>query len=47
MSPLRTSEESVELRFFAREELPPPELAPTHVPILERYLSGEPPPFLD
>jgi 8-oxo-dGTP pyrophosphatase MutT (NUDIX family) len=44
---LRPSEESVELRFFGRDELPPPELAPTHVPILERYLDGGEPPFLE
>jgi ADP-ribose pyrophosphatase YjhB (NUDIX family) len=43
----RVSPESVELRFFARDELPPARLAATHEPIIERYLGGEVPPFLD
>ena len=44
---LRTSHESVDLRFFAREELPPHDLVEPHRQIIERYLSGEAPPFLD
>lgn len=47
LKPLRASHESLELRFFAARELPPSNLAPTHVPIVERYLSDESPPFLD
>lgn len=46
-SVIRVSSESTELRFFARSELPPEHLAATQQPIIERYLSGENPPFLD
>jgi ADP-ribose pyrophosphatase YjhB (NUDIX family) len=46
-SELRVSAESTELRFFARSELPPKRLAATQQPIIERYLSGIQPPFLD
>jgi 8-oxo-dGTP pyrophosphatase MutT (NUDIX family) len=44
---LRVSSESTELRFFARSELPLEHLAATQRPIIERYLSGQQPPFLD
>lgn len=44
---LARSDESLELRFFPREELPMPELAAVHRPIVARYLSGGEPPFLD
>jgi 8-oxo-dGTP pyrophosphatase MutT (NUDIX family) len=46
-SELRVSSESTELRFFARSELPPKHLAATQRPVIERYLSGMKPPFLD
>ena len=47
ISGLRASDESVELRFFARDELPPAALVAPHQPIIERYLVGESGPFLD
>jgi len=47
LSALRLSPESVELRFFARDELPLNQLAAIHRPILERYLNDELPPFLE
>ncbi len=43
----RISEESLELRFFAREHLPMEDLVPTQRAMIARYLSNEPPPFLD
>jgi ADP-ribose pyrophosphatase YjhB (NUDIX family) len=46
-SKLRISSESTELRFFGRPELPPEDFAAAHQPVIERYLGGEPPPFLD
>lgn len=47
LSPLRASAESVELRFFPRAELPLPDLVATHRQVLDRYLGGDAPPFLD
>jgi ADP-ribose pyrophosphatase YjhB (NUDIX family) len=47
VSRLRTSDESTDLRFFHTHELPPVELVASHRPIIERYLSGEVPPFLE
>ena len=47
VSIMRVSEESVELRFFERDELPPAELGATQQPIFERYLGDGSPPFLD
>lgn len=47
VSALRPSPESVELRFFPREGLPLDQLVPTHQPIVERYLGGAMPPFLE
>jgi 8-oxo-dGTP pyrophosphatase MutT (NUDIX family) len=47
LSSLRPSPESIDLRFFRHEDLPLEELVPTHQPIIERYLSGAIPPFLD
>lgn len=44
---LRPSSESTDLRFFARAELPPDDLAATHRPILRRYLGRESPPFFE
>jgi 8-oxo-dGTP pyrophosphatase MutT (NUDIX family) len=46
-SEMRTSPESVELRFFARDDLPTDELVATHRPIIARYLSNDTPPFLE
>jgi ADP-ribose pyrophosphatase YjhB (NUDIX family) len=46
-APLRVSPESHELRFFAREDLPPDDLVAVHRPIVGRYLSGRTPPFFD
>jgi len=43
---LRRSEESSELCFFAKHDLPKNIIA-TQVPIIDRYLSEEEPPFLD
>ena len=45
-SRLRRSAESTELRL-ALAQLPPEHLAATQVPIIERYLSDDAPPFLD
>jgi ADP-ribose pyrophosphatase YjhB (NUDIX family) len=45
-SNLRLSEESRGFRFFSRDCFPPDVIA-TVRPILDRYLSGDPPPFLD
>jgi ADP-ribose pyrophosphatase YjhB (NUDIX family) len=46
-APVRPSRESLELRFFGRDELPLAELAETHVPIVQRYLDKASPPYLD
>ena len=46
-SQLRVSSESVELRFFARDALPLDNLAAPHRPIIDRYLGGDSPPFLN
>jgi 8-oxo-dGTP pyrophosphatase MutT (NUDIX family) len=46
-SVLHVSPESLDLRFFARHELPLDELVAPHRPIIDRYLSGDAPPFLD
>jgi hypothetical protein len=45
-SNFRCSDESSDLRFFPRDRLPTDIIA-TQLPIIERYLSGEKPPFLD
>ena len=39
---LRASEESEELRFFSREEIPALPVPATQRPVFERYLAGEP-----
>jgi ADP-ribose pyrophosphatase YjhB (NUDIX family) len=44
---LRPSDETNELRFFARDELPLSETIATHRPIVELWLSGSPPPHLE
>jgi len=44
---LRASEESEELRFFARDELHDLDVPATQRPVFDRYLSGQPPPHLD
>jgi ADP-ribose pyrophosphatase YjhB (NUDIX family) len=46
LSNLQRSDESSDLRFFAKDDLPQNIIA-TQVPIIERYLSREEPPFLD
>jgi ADP-ribose pyrophosphatase YjhB (NUDIX family) len=45
-SKLRQSDESRGFRFFSPDEFPPDVIA-TQRPVIDRYLSGEPPPFLD
>src|SRR4051812_39697043 len=45
-STLRRSEESRDLRWFPKARLPDDIIA-TQRPIIDRYLSGEEPPFLD
>jgi 8-oxo-dGTP pyrophosphatase MutT (NUDIX family) len=47
LSGLRPSAESLELRFFDRDQLPMDDLVATHRPIIARYVSNETPPFLD
>lgn len=47
IAPLRLSDESVGFEWFAPAEIPVSEVIATHRPILDRYLSGDPPPFLD
>jgi ADP-ribose pyrophosphatase YjhB (NUDIX family) len=44
---LRPSGESKELRFFSKNELQLLDLAATHRPIIDRYLSAGTPPYLD
>lgn len=44
---ISVSSESLELRFFARHDLPTDELAAVARPIVARYLSKHTPPFLD
>ena len=44
---LRASEESEELRFFSRDEIPALPLPETQRPVFERYLAGGPPPHLE
>jgi 8-oxo-dGTP pyrophosphatase MutT (NUDIX family) len=44
---LRASEESQELRFFPRSELRGLDVPATQRPVFERYLSAQPPPYLD
>jgi ADP-ribose pyrophosphatase YjhB (NUDIX family) len=44
---LHPSPETTELRFVRRDELERLDLAATHRPIIERYLSEETPPFVD
>lgn len=44
---LRASDESEELRFFARDELRGLDVPATQRPVFERYLGGEPPPHLE
>ncbi|MBA3347911.1 MAG: NUDIX domain-containing protein [Actinobacteria bacterium] len=44
---LRASAESEELRFFPLDELLGLDLPATQRPIVERVVSGRPPPFLD
>jgi len=46
LSTFRPSEESSDLRFFPRDGLPTDVIA-TQRPIIERYISGAEPPFLD
>ena len=41
MPDLKCSEESIELRFFAREELKNIKIVETHIPILEDYFTTE------
>jgi 8-oxo-dGTP pyrophosphatase MutT (NUDIX family) len=45
-SNFRRSDESRDLRFFPKDSFPNDIIA-TQLPIIERYLSGETPPFLD
>jgi hypothetical protein len=45
--PLRASSESEELRFFSRQDLSQLEMPATQRPIIDRLLSGTPPPHLD
>ena len=47
VSVISISAESLELRFFDPSELPLEELVAVHRPIVERYLSGKAPPFLE
>ena len=44
---LRASDESEELGFFPREALRDVDVPATQRPVLERLLSGDPPPHLD
>lgn len=44
---LRVSSESESLQLFPLAEVSALDLAATHRPIVERYLCGDPPPFLD
>lgn len=44
---LRASDESEELRFFPREALRDLDVPATQQPVLERLLSGDPPPHLE
>jgi 8-oxo-dGTP pyrophosphatase MutT (NUDIX family) len=44
---LRLSNESTAFRFFAPDELVLDDIIATHRPVIERYLSDAPPPFLD
>ena len=44
---LRPSAESEELRFFARDELSGLDLPATQLPVIQRFLAGDPPPHLD
>lgn len=44
---LRASHESEELRFFPRKALRKVDVPETQRPVLERLLSGDPPPHLD
>jgi ADP-ribose pyrophosphatase YjhB (NUDIX family) len=44
---LRASAESAELRFVPKDELAAYDLIATHRPIIELYLSGATPPFID
>jgi 8-oxo-dGTP pyrophosphatase MutT (NUDIX family) len=46
-STLQPSSESQEHRFFSKEELRQLDLAATHRPIIDRYLSAGTPPYLD
>jgi 8-oxo-dGTP pyrophosphatase MutT (NUDIX family) len=46
-SALQPSSESQELRFFSKDELRQLDLAATHRPIIDRYLSAGTPPYLD
>jgi 8-oxo-dGTP pyrophosphatase MutT (NUDIX family) len=46
-APLRPSSETNELRFVPKAELRELDLAATHRPIIDRYLSGGTPPFLE
>jgi 8-oxo-dGTP pyrophosphatase MutT (NUDIX family) len=45
--PLRLSDESRAFAWFAPAEIPVGDVIATHRPILNRYLSGDRPPFLD
>ena len=44
---LRASDESEELRFFARDELDALDVPATQRPVFDRYLGGGPPPHLE
>ena len=47
VGPLQLSDESRAFAWFAPTEIPVSDVIATHRPILDRYLSGDPPPFLD
>lgn len=44
---LKPSDESEELRFFSKEEIPELDLPATQMPVIEKLLSGEPGPHLE
>lgn len=47
ITPLRPSDESRGFAWLAQTEMPLTDVIATHRPILDRYLSDDPPPFLD
>jgi ADP-ribose pyrophosphatase YjhB (NUDIX family) len=47
IAPLHPSGESMGFAWFAPSEIPVSDVIATQRPILDRYLNGDPPPFLD